>query len=204
MARIWQAGYQWTGFPGATGYTNFYFQATASDAFEALAVCNQGRVFFQQCTSMLPDNVTINVQTDCRLIEDTTGDLINIFTVSGISAVHGTGGPGGYAGASGGCVDWLTGAIHGKHLMVGRTFVVPITSGFYENNGTLSTGAVTTLATAAEAMRTQAGPLFGVWGRPRKAKTVDGVTVPALVGAWHPAIASRVPDKAVVLRSRRD
>jgi len=49
-------------------------------------------------------------------IEDTTGDLINIFTVYGISAVHGTGGPGGYAGASGGCVDWLTGAIHGKPI----------------------------------------------------------------------------------------
>jgi hypothetical protein len=204
MARIFQVTYRWTGFPGATGFTNFYFQATAGDSFEALAVATQSRVFFSGIASILPSNVNIDCQTDVRLIEDSNGDLTNIFTVSGLTQVKGTGGPAGYAGASGGCVDWLTGAIHGKHLMVGRTFVVPLVGGAYENNGTLTPGTVTTLATAAETFRTQAGPLFGVWGRPRAAKVPPDPNKPQIVGAWHPAISSRIPDKAVVLRSRRD
>jgi hypothetical protein len=139
-----------------------------------------------------------------KLLNDADGQLITEFTVSGIGGVTGSGGTTGYSAPSGGCIDWLTGKVHGRHLMTGRTFVVPLAQGQYENNGSLTTTCVTTLATAAENMRTAAGPTFGVWGRPRPARTVGGVTRPALVGAWWPAISSRVPDKAVVLRSRRD
>jgi len=156
--------------------------------------------------TFVPNIVTIDHVTDVRLIEDTTGDLINIFTVTGQPNHPGSGGAGGYSAASGGCIDWLTGVIHGKHLMVGRTFVVPLAGTAYEANGTLTSGVVAGLANAAETFRANNPNIpFGVWGRPRKAKTLpDGTVQPALVGHFANAIASRAVDKSVVLRSRRD
>jgi hypothetical protein len=173
---------------------------------EALSVTQNAGVLFSGLVTQLPSSVHIAPLTDVRLIEDTTGNLINIYTVTGLPGYQGSGGTTGYSGPSGGCIDWLTGVIHGKHLMVGRTFVVPMVQGAYENNGTLTTGAVTALANAAEAMRTNNPNVpFGVWGRPRAASTrPDGTVVPALAGHFANAISSRVPDKAVVLRSRRD
>ena len=204
MASIWQVTWKWGGTTGGTGYTNLYYQGTSLDATEALAAATKSRLLFDGVKSLLATRITLNLQTDVRLINDVTGDLINIFTVSGITQVTGTAGVSYYAGASGACVDWLTSVLHGKHLMVGRTFIVPLYATGYDTDGSIAGTALTTLATAAENMRTATGPTFGVWGRPRKAKTVDGVTIPALTGLFAPALSSRIPDKAVVLRSRRD
>jgi hypothetical protein len=64
---------------------------------------------------------------------------------------------------------------------------------------------LTTVGAAAEAMRTAAGPAFGVWGRPRALTVRPGKPdLPALTGHFAQAISSRIPQKAVVLRSRRD
>jgi hypothetical protein len=204
VARIWQVTWHWTGTSGGNGYTNLYFGAQVGDGTEAFSACNKSRALFDGVKSLLPDPVNISLVSDVRLIEDTTGDLVNIFTVVGPSAVNGTGGSGSYAGASGGCVDWLTGLVHGKHLMVGRTFFVPMVNLAYSSTGSLASTTVVTIGTAAQDMSTSAGPVFGVWGRPRKAVTVGGISRPALVGQFAPAISNRVPNKAVVLRSRRD
>jgi hypothetical protein len=169
-------------------------------------VTQQSRLLFDGFHTLLPNVVRVDPITDVRLIEDTTGNLVNIFSVVGVGGVVGTGGVGVYSAPSGGCIDWLTGFVHGKHLMVGRTFVVPMIAAAYTATGGLSGATVTTLGTAAETMRT-ANPAhpFGVWGRPRKAFTrPDGTVRPALTGHFAPAISSRIPAKAVVLRSRRD
>jgi hypothetical protein len=204
MARIMQVTWQWSGTSGGAGFTNLYFQSTVGDPAEALECANKSRVLFQGMTAHLPDPVLISLNSDVRLIEDTTGDLVNIFTVVGPSPVQGIGGTAGFAGASGGCVDWLTGVIHGKHLMVGRTFFVPLTADSYSSSGALTPQTVTAIGTAAESMRTGTGAPFGVWGRPRKAKVPPDPNKPQLTGHWAQAISSRVPNKAVVLRSRRD
>jgi hypothetical protein len=204
VASIWQITWNWTGFVGSGGYTNLYYLSSVGDATEALAAATKSRILFDDMKGFLPNNVNIRLVSDVRLIEDSTGDLRNIFTVVGPASVQGIAGVGGYPAPVGGCIDWLTGVVHGKHLMVGRTFFVPLYGGAYEDNGSLTGGAVVGLGSAAEAMRTAAGPTFGVWGRPRKATTTPPPGRPALGGMWQPAISSRVPDKAVVLRSRRD
>jgi hypothetical protein len=204
MASIYQVTWRWQGTTGGTGYTNLYYQVTAGDGTEALAAVTKSRLLFDGAKALLPNLVQISLQTDVRVIEDTTGDLVNIWTVSGPAAVTGTAGASYFAAPVGGCVDWPTSTIHGKHMMTGRTFFVPLYSATFDTNGSLAIGTLNTLATAAENMRTASGPTFGVWGRPRAAKTVGGVTVPALSGLWAPALSSRIPDKAVVLRSRRD
>jgi hypothetical protein len=206
VASIWQVVWTWTGFSGATGYTNLYYRATAGDGNEALqAVQKSAQLFAGSVGTLLPPAVALTLQTDVRLLDETTGDLRNIFTVAGQPVIHGTAPADSYSAASGACVEWLTGVIHGKHLMVGKTFFVPAAVGMYSTTGQIKAGSVLILATQAEAMRTFNGPAFGVWGRPRAAKTLPNGTVrPKLDGLFVPAISSRVLGKAVVLRSRRD
>jgi hypothetical protein len=204
VANIWQVTWKWAGGIGGAGYSNLYFAATAGDATEALAAATKSRLLFDGVKSLIASGITITLNGDVRLLEDTTGDLVTIMTVSGPAAVNGGGAGSTYPAASGGCVDWLTGVVHGKHLMVGRTFIVPMHSTAY-SAGKLASGAITTMGTAAEACRTASGPALGVWGRPRAVFTrPDGTVRPALTGAFASAISSRIPDKAVVLRSRRD
>ena len=203
MATLWQVTWEWTGFTGAPGYTNLYYQAQTADGTEAASAVNKSRALWTALAGLLPNDVNLGLVTDVRLLEDTDGTLRNIFTVSGTQAVQGSGGVGAYSGPSGACIDWLTGVTHGRHMLTGRTFIVPLIGTCYESNGTLSSGTVLGLANAAESMRNSVGPTFGVWGRPRKAPTPPAVGPPALLGAWHPAISSRVVDRAAVLRSRR-
>jgi len=204
VANIWQVTWRWTGGVGGTGYTNLFYASTAGDGTEALAAATKSRLLWAGVAALIPSGIQLSLQGDVRLIQDSTGDLVTIFTVSGPLAVNGSGPATSYGGASGGCVDWLTGVVHGKHLMVGRTFIVPLPGNAYDA-GTLSTSTLTTMATAAESMRTASGPAFGVWGRPRPTTPRPGKPdLPALTGVFATAISSRIPDKAVVLRSRRD
>jgi hypothetical protein len=206
VASIWQVVWEWSGFAGATGYTNLYYRATAGDGNEALQACNKSRLLWAGGTAgLVPPSVTVSLQSDVRLLDEATGDLRNIFTVVGVSPVTGAAPLNSYSAASGACVEWLTGVIHGKHLMVGKTFIVPGSINMYQSGGQIASAAISALATNAEAMRTATGPAFGVWGRPRKAVTrPDGTVRPALTGIFVPAISSRVLGKVAVLRSRRD
>lgn len=203
MANIWQITWEWTGFPGANGYTNLFYGATTGDATEALAAATKSRIFIASFAGIVPLGITIRLVTDVRLLDDATGDLQDIFTVSGITDCV-MGGTATRSAPSGGCVDWLTTTVHGTRRMQGRSFVVPLSSDQYQNDGSLVGAAVTALATGAESMRTASGPPFGVWGRPRAADPLATPPVTARAGLWGPAVSSRVPDKAVVLRSRRD
>jgi len=203
VADIWHVAWQWTGITGAPGYTNLFYKATDGDGLEALAAVTKSKLFFFNLLGMLPSGCTIAPVADVRLLDDATGDLQDIFTVSGVTSVTGSGAAT-FAGPVGACVDWLTTTVHGTRRLQGRTFVVPLASSQYENNGTIVSGALSALATAAETMRTASGPAFGVWGRPRAANPDATPPVTARAGLWGPAVSSRVPDKAVVLRSRRD
>lgn len=204
MANIWQVTWRWAGIVGGTGYTNLFYAATAGDAAEALAAGTKSRLLFDGVKTLIPNTVSLSLQGDVRLIDDVTGDIQNIFTVSGPATVAGSGSSTSYSATTGVCVDWLTGVVHGKHLMIGRTFLVPSISTAFAS-GIVASATLTTVGTAAEAMRTATGPAFGVWGRPRDSYTKPGgVVVPALTGHFATAISSRIPQKAVVLRSRRD
>jgi hypothetical protein len=154
-------------------------------------------------SALIPAAYTITPFTDVRVIDDVTGDLLNIYTATGVSPVT-CGGGGVFSAPSGACVDWLTTTVHGTRRMQGRTFFVPLFGSAYDSNGTILNAYVTTIATAAEDMRTATGPTFGVWGRPIPPPVPPATTPVARDGIWGPAVSSRVPDKAVILRSRRD
>jgi hypothetical protein len=203
MANIWQITWEWTGFPGANGYTNLFYLADTENGTEALAAATKSRLFMASFAGIVPLGITIRLVTDVRLLDETDGTLQNIFTVSGITDCV-MGGVATRSAPSGGCVDWLTTTVHGTRRLQGRTFVVPLSTDQYQSDGSLVAGAVTALATGAETMRTASGPPFGVWGRPRLADPEATPPVTFRAGLWGPAVSSRVPDKSVILRSRRD
>jgi hypothetical protein len=203
MASIWQITWLWSGFIGSPGYTNLFFAAPVGDPAEALAAATKSRLLWTNVAGALPSNVELSLVTDVKLLDEVDGETLGIVTVSGIGNVSGSGGGQGPSPV-GGCIDWPTVTLHGGRRMQGRTFLVPLGVLAYQADGSLNAATISGIAIAAEAMRTASGPAFGVWGRPRKAQVAPLPPKPAIAGLWGPAVSSRVPDKAVVLRSRRD
>lgn len=204
MASIWQITWEWTGLPGLSGYTNLHYAAPAATPAEALSAATKSRLLFAGLPTQFPSALSISPTGEARLLDETTGDLVDVVSYSGPTPVTGSAGTVAYSAASGGAIAWPTAVVHGKHIMVGKTFLVPFALAAYSATGGMTPASLTNMGTAAEAMRTATGPTFLVWGRPRKAKTVGGVTIPALSGLAAAALSSRALTKAVVLRSRRD
>lgn len=186
---------EWTGFPGAPGFNVFHFQKPegiegthAQEAADAVAA------FYGGMTQILAGAPSIRVQSGVERIDELTGRIENIDTITPPAAVKGSS-AGGYSGVSGAVVHWLTDGVKNGRRVRGRTFLVPLTGTMYDPDGTLTNVAVTSASTAATTLLGK--PLdFVVWSRPSGPGASDG--------SIHPIVAARVPDKAAVLRSRRD
>lgn len=185
---------RWSGFQGGPGYSNFHFTADAAGGDFTGA---EGLVygFINPINQFIPVDVDYQVEPEVPLFDEGTGELLGY----GDSLEAGTPGSGGAAGsysaASGAVVNWLTNTVNRGRRVQGRTFIVPLALNAYEDNGTLSSEALTAFDGAAANLST-AGSLgeFVVWSRP-----VNGSG-----GAAAPVVGHRIPDMAAVLRSRRD
>jgi hypothetical protein len=141
----------------------------------------------------IPTGVTITVPNSGEVIEDTTGELVSVWTGTGGGSKVMTGNSAAAAGA-GGVITWNTGAIvNGRHLR-GRTFIVPFGNDNYDVDGTLSANAVSRLNAFATALIASGG--LGVWHRPTTPGGSDGTSSSVL--------SSRVRDHVAFLSSRRD
>jgi hypothetical protein len=197
MSSLFRQRALWTGFSGAPGYTNFYWELAPS-----LPMMLK---FFQAIAYALPRQVTITVDAGGDVFNTETAELTGGWNAPVGGIVPGSGDPGPYSGASGIVVDWLAGqtVIRGRRLQ-GRTYFVPLVSGAYDGSGALQPAV-------RQKFLLEAGNMFGnvdnqmaVWSRPAPAHTTKrGKVWPA-----HPGIAGtvtdiRVPNIAAVLRSRR-
>ena len=111
-----------------------------------------------------------------------------------------------HAGPVGSMVGWETGQIMDGHRVRGRTFMVPGSNAIFDTDGTLVPTAVSGTIDAGTQLILEQAASFVVWHRPRKARAATA-TRPALaahLGSHALVTTCRVPDKAVVLRSRRD
>ena len=204
MVNILRVRSDWTGFVGAPGYTVMHFRdfntgtggGTDGDAAQALAAATRVRTFFDAVKAFLPTSVRVSVSPEVDLLEDTTGELVNSFTIASPTAVQGTG-TGGYAGPQGAVINWRTAGIRNGRRIRGRTFLVPCVSSIFGVDGQIVAGSRATLVTAAAALADNAGtPDLGVYARPSGPGATDG--------KWSVVTASTVPSLAAVLRSRRD
>jgi len=193
VATINRARVTWTNFPGAPGVSTFYFAASTVDMTPL-------RTFFQAFALHIAGGATLTVPSNGDQIDDSTGQITGVWTGPAQSAVSTTG-SGAYSGATGAVVEWISNGIVNGHRPIGKTFLVPLISGDYDTNGSLSSSFLTTALTAATNMAATFGANQLVWSRPFTPPA--GSPSPARPGSSHPVAIVRVPDLAAVLRSRR-
>lgn len=204
MASILRIKARWSGFNGAPGYTVMHFRdfgtgdgpGAALDRNAALAAANRVQAFFQAIANNLPQAVRINIEPEADLLEDSTGTLLNSFDVSGGSAVQGTEAFS-YSAAVGAVINWRTSGVREGRRVRGRSFVVPLSSSAFAQDGSLNNVARSDIQDAADALVASSGtPDLGVYARPTGPGASDG--------AWFVATSASVPTMGAVLRSRRD
>lgn len=198
MTTLFRVRVALTGFPGGPGVSTFYF-LDVSTAIESL---NQ---MYQTMVGAFPLDCTINVERTGDKIEDTTGVLVGSW-VGGVTApIVGTAN-GVYAAPVGFLMGWETPIIADGHRVRGKTFMVPAVGTVFDHDGSLLNVNVVAFAAAGNTMIAQQAASFVVWHRPRlaRAATATQKALAAHPGSNALVTACRVPDKAVVLRSRRD
>lgn len=204
MAPILRVKAEWTGFTGAPGYSVFHFRdfgtgegGTPTDE-EAQSAATRTQAFFQSCVNYIPGPVRIGIASDCELLEETTGELIDVVPITPPTQTAGSAASAQtYSGPVGAVINWRTSVVHRGRRIRGRTFLVPLLSLAFESNGTLGATARQTILDAANTLAgTGNSPDLGVWSRPSAPGMADG--------NWGVVSGVTVPDMGAVLRSRRD
>jgi hypothetical protein len=201
MAKIARVRMHWIGLPTGPGFSVFHFrdfstapttEPVTQDAFDR--VDN----FAADIHTLLPASISVQADPTVDILEDTTATLLGSHTAAGASAHTGSGPLGSYAAMAGAVITWRTNDVRGGHRVRGRTFIVPLSAGEYDNVGTLDSAAITTLASAAGNMLNASSYScdLAVYSRPTPPAGSDGQAYPAT--AWT------IPDIAAILRSRRN
>lgn len=204
MANILRVTAKWSGFNGAPGYSVLHFSVLGlgtdggefPDSTYADGAAQKTANFFSAIESLIPDPITITVEPEIEMLDETNGQLIEVFAAPSTPAAVGTN-TGFYAGPVGAVVNWRSNAVRNGRRIRGRTFLVPLASGAYGQDGSLLPSSQATLQAAATAFgSTAAAPFLGIWARPTTSESTDG--------QWAAIASSTVPTLAAVLRSRRD
>lgn len=188
MATISRHSIVWTGFLGAPGISHFYTNASDDDTFHSALNTWKGT-----WAANLPDDVTLTLKAEVEQLNDTDGQLVGAFTIGSDSTTSGAN-TSGFSAASGVVVNWLTAGFVAGRRVRGKTFMVPISGGAYDTNGTVEANALQFMRTSTATFQNAVQGIMVVWSRPR----------PTLNGSSHEVTSWSIPDKVAVLRSRRD
>lgn len=191
----------WAGQKIGAGVSTFVFDDSGvlPDPTELTAVGNAVRSFFTNAGALFPSTVTVSFDPEVEAFDPASGTITDVGVMGTTPAtVTGTGAALSAAGV-GGRVRWRTASFRNGRRVVGTTFVVPMPTTCYDNEGTLSSATITSLTTAANALMsgaTTAGDPLVIWSRPSAPGSGDG--------AISPVITVSVPDAVAWLRTRKD
>lgn len=198
MTNISRVRVAFTGFPGAPGVMTLYTLDTAT-------FCDSLQTLLGFIMSWMPLDVTAQIETSGDVINDATGTLVDTWFSDPQAPITGAQG-GAYAAPAGALIEWLTDQILDGRRLRGKNFVVPIAASLYETDGTLADANAATLLGGCNDFIAAQSSSFVIWHRPFAGSAAVG-TRPARAahaGGHGLVTACRVPDKVVVLRSRRD
>lgn len=189
---------RWDGFPGAPGYSNFFFSSGFLDGGllndEANLVAQRVLDAFEEIATRLPSSVTIRIEPEVPVIDSDTG-MIQSFGLADVDeTVEGQFGEN-FAGPAGAVITWRTNDLRNGRRIRGRTFIVPLATQNFEDDGTLTDTAITPLRAFADTL--MGGGLdadLGIWSRPSGGSG----------GVFATVQNYTIPDMVAVLRSRRD
>lgn len=178
---------EWTGsVVTGGGISTFYFADAATGYVADLLT------LFDSIKSWLPTGGGFDVPGTGDRLDAATGDLVGAWTDGTAGGVGFSGGAEHAAGV--GCrIAWGTGTFANGRRVRGSTFLVPLTRTAYDNNGTLTSGALEALQDAVDTFMGGAGADLVIWSRP-----VGGAG-----GGTAPVTSGTVVDKVSWLRSRR-
>lgn len=198
MAQIQRLRVIWGGITGMPGVSTFY-------ALDAVGARADVGAFFAAAAPLIPANTTMTVEQSGDIIEATNGALTGSWAGGAVSVPTGSA-AGAYSAPTGAIANWLTPIVVDGHRVRGRTFLVPLAGAAFDLVGTLEAAALATLrAAAAQLVSSQANNLV-IWHRPFAGRLATP-TLPAKAahaGSFAFVTSASVPDKACVLRSRRD
>lgn len=187
-----------SGFTGGPGLMTQYFSTAAAGFNEATAQLAVDRVrdALQAGSGLFSTNQTWSVSGSVDVLDEASGQMTNSI---GVTARSGAGTAGGGIGPTpvGVAINWKTSEFKNGRRVQGRTFLVPVSGGSFEGDGTLSATALAEAAEFHAAMRDAGATdlVLVVWSRPNAA---------GAGGSRHGVTSASVADKAAVLRSRRD
>jgi hypothetical protein len=185
----------WTGISGLPGYTKMRFFGELTAVADLDAAAANFRTWLAAAAAQVPSGVSIQVQGSASLHAD-DGLLTGELPIATPPAVVTGAGSGNYAAPAGALVRWITSGINGGHKVEGRTYIVPLSGGGLETNGTLANAYRTGLL-AASIVFANSSPSPAVNSRAYPSNPLRG-------NQTHEINNAIVPDKAVILRSRRD
>lgn len=189
---------RWSGFTGAPGYSNFYFSSGWNDGGllgdEAELLADRVISAFGVISDLLPTGTRISIDPEIPVIDSDTGVAQSFNSIQPPDDVH-AGIRGTYAGPAGAVVTWRTNDLRNGRRIRGRTFLVPLGTAGFQDDGTLTSDTIEDLQEFATTL--MGGSLdgdLGVWSRP-----VNGSG-----GVFASVVGYTIPDMVAVLRSRRD
>lgn len=185
---------QWSGFRGAPGYSNFFFDDDLGTAPAVEAAATAVRQFFSLIGGSLVDGTVISIQPTADVLDEASGQITSVIDFAAPGPALGNA-SGGYSAATGAVVNWNTNDYVNGRRVRGRTFIVPLAGAAFDAQGDLSGSVLGEIRSAAEGLvsATLDAPMC-VWHRP-----VGGAG-----GSAHVVSSATVPDLGAVLRSRRD
>ena len=147
---------------------------------------------YEALGTYMPNGSGMGILPTGDVLDAATGALVGAWTVSGTPGA-GFSGDVVFAAGVGVRIRWTTEGFALGHRVVGSTFLVPLTSSVYDDDGTINTGPVNGMQDAVDTFLTTVGTDLRIWTRP---KGGSGGGVSTVVGGT-------VVDKISWLRSRR-
>lgn len=140
----------------------------------------------------MPSSVTIRIPGSGEVIAPATGAITGAWSGTAPALITGAA-PGAFAAGVGMRVRWLTSFVNHGELVQGSTFVVPLSTGAYESDGSILPGVVSANQAAVNAFVAAQSSFFVIWSRPN----------PTEPGGQGPVTGGIVVDRTSWLTSRR-
>lgn len=177
-----------TGVPGTPWYTNLYFTMVVGTA---QAHVDLVRDFWTNCAASLDNSVTWTIEGDCALVDDATGQITGIDSVTARTVVGGSS-TSALPPATQALINTLTGTFVGGRQLRGKIFVPGWVNSVSDSLGAPTTSLKTLLNTQGALLvsgSSSPGPLRVLSKRYLTSSVVNAVSTPSKFG---------------VMRSRRD
>lgn len=201
MVQVAEIDFHVSGDYGGVGVSRFRFTRQDSTGI-TVSDCNlaaaAAKAIFAAAVSYIPSVVGWTCQPQVNIYEVSTGLVDAPLFLTTIPATAQGSASGTWAAGSGCRINWKTSTVHGRRLMRGALYLVPLAAaGFGSTGAVLSTARTAIDAACATYLTAMAGgQLYPVvWSRPAKGTFSGGTT-----GIITAGISSPTPSS---LRSRR-